>query len=375
MAGDVPKVAGLKPEGGRADKAGCPYNALPDHAFWSRSVAGRPQGEVTPVTHAPFQIERGDRIASAGSCFAQHIARHLAAGGYDYAVTETGYPRMGQRLAAKYNYGTFSARYGNIYTARQLLQLFDRAYGTFVPAEPFWRDGAHWVDPFRPMIQPHGFETEQEAELDRGQHFKAVRALMETLDIFVFTLGLTEAWLCKADGAVLPVCPGCGAGVFDATKYEFKNFDVDDVVADFTAFAAKLRQVNPRARIVLTVSPVPLVATYSGNHVLAATTYSKSVLRVAAERLAREIEACAYFPSFEIITGSFSRGEYFADDLRSVREEGVDHVMRTFFHHFGMTPQATAPAVSSGIRASGPRNMLDAICEEYASLAGAAGDH
>ncbi len=352
---------------GKTD-GGCPYGELPDHAFWSRAVAGPAPGDVDPALSPSFPIAPQDRIASAGSCFAQHIARRLGGAGYNYLVTEPGYPRMGARLAAKYNYGTFSARTGNIYSARQLLQLFDRAYGAFTPSEPFWRSGRHWVDPFRPMIQPLGFESEQEAALDRAQHFKAVRKLMETLDVFIFTFGLTESWQCKADQAVLPVCPGCGVGTFDPAKYEFRNFEVAEVIADFTAFAARLRGVNPRARIVLTVSPVPLVATYSGDHVLSATTYSKSVLRVAAGRLARDLESCAYFPSYEIIAGAFSRGGYYAPDLREIEAAGVDHVMRVFFRQFGLedrAPQAAAtPARSRG------RNLLDSICDEYAGLGG-----
>jgi hypothetical protein len=39
-------------------------------------------------------------------------------------------------------------------------------------------------------------------------------------------------------------------------------------------------------RIVLTVSPVPLVATVTGSHVVPATIYSKSVLRIAAQEIA-----------------------------------------------------------------------------------------
>jgi hypothetical protein len=34
-----------------------------------------------------------------------------------------------------------------------------------------------------------------------------------------------------------------------------------------------------------------------------------------------------------VITGNFNRGAYYADDLREVREEGVEHVMRLFFRH------------------------------------------
>jgi len=100
------------------------------------------------------------------------------------------------------------------------------------------------------------------------------------------------------------------------------------------AFVDRLMRVNPRAKIILTVSPVPLIATYEDRHVLVSTTYSKSVLRVAAEEISQRNPMCAYFPSYEIITGNYTRSEYFDSDLRSVTQEGVDHVMRLFLAHY-----------------------------------------
>ena len=60
----------------------------------------------------------------------------------------------------------------------------------------------------------------------------------------------------------------------------------------------------------------------------------EAVLRVAAETIERSHQDVVYFPSYEIITGSYSRGRYFAEDLRSVTEEGVAHVMRVFMERF-----------------------------------------
>ena len=158
--------------------------------------------------------------------------------------------------------------------------------------------------------------------------------MFESLDVFVFTLGLTECWRSRADGAVFPICPGVEAGVFQEDRYEFYNQPVDEVLADMTSFLDQLGRVNPRARVILTVSPVPLAATASpGVHVLAATTYSKSVLRVAAECLRQRFPHVDYFPSYEIITGQHARGAYYADDLRNVVEAGVSHVMRVFLDH------------------------------------------
>ena len=311
-----------------------PYAALKPYQFWRTAVASVPSHEVDPVGSVPFQIYPADKVASIGSCFAQHISSRLQNAGLKYYVTEAKPPGMDAEEARRRSFEIFSARYGNIYTARQFVQLIDRAFGEFQPNIKVWRrpDG-RFVDPFRPMIEPDGYETEEEVNNSRAQHLTAVRQLFETLDVLVFTLGLTEAWRSKRDGSVIPVAPGVVTGDWDSSAYEFINFSVDEVAKDLEQVLRKMASLNPRAKVILTVSPVPLVATYENRHVLVSTTYSKSVLRVAADMVCRKNSNVLYFPAYEIVSSHFSRGEYFAADLRSVTPSGVNHVMRLFLQH------------------------------------------
>jgi SAM-dependent methyltransferase len=347
-----------------------PYRDLPDHSFWQRGVCDA-GADVDPVVAVPFTIGVGDRVATAGSCFAQHISRHLRKVGFDTLCTEPPHGLLRPQEAVAFNYGLYTARYGNVNTARQLLQLFQRAVGSFVPEERLWADGGRFIDPFRPRIQPRGFACREEFEADQAQHFAAVREAFETLDVLVFTLGLTEAWESTGDGAVFPICPGVAGGRFDAQRHRMHNFDVGEVTDDMLRFIDLLREVNPAARLILTVSPVPLVATaFATEHVLAATTYSKSVLRVACAEIARRRPQVAYMPSFEIITGQYARGRYFAPDLRSVTEEGVGHVMRVFFRHFvdaavlGDAPQAPPPPTPAVAHLQQMGQLADANCDD-----------
>ena len=245
-----------------------PYRDLPETAFWRRAVAGLPEVEVDPVVEAPFVIGRETPIATCGSCFAQHIARVLTQRGYNYLVTE---PAPDEDPDPE-SYGVFPARTGNIYTVRQLLQTFERAYGLFRPVDTAWRreDGA-LVDPFRPQVRKDGFATIEALEADRKRHLAAVRAMFEDCQVFVFTLGLTEAWVSTRDTAVFPLAPGVAGGE-PGPQYAFHNFDVEEMTADLRSFIRRLRVVNPDVRLILTVSPVPLVATYEAAHVLTATT-------------------------------------------------------------------------------------------------------
>ena len=344
-----------------------PYRDLPGSAFWRRAVASLPENEVDPVIEVPFTIGRETPIATCGSCFAQHIARVLTERGYNYLVTE----RSPEDGADAETYGVFPARTGNIYTVRQLLQTFSRAYGLFRPADTAWRreDGA-FVDPFRPQIQAAGFASPEALEADRKRHLAAVRAMFEDCEVFVFTLGLTEAWLSARDGAVFPLAPGVAGGEM-GPDYVFHNMTVEEMTADLREFIRRFRVVNPAVRMILTVSPVPLVATYEPQHVLTATTYSKAALRVVAETVSRSEPDVCYFPSYEIVTGPQARGRYFAADLRSVTDEGVARVMGVFGRHFLAevgTGAARAAAVTELSQADQQRleQLSAVVCDEEA---------
>jgi len=353
-----------------------PYARLPAHCFWRKAISTVEMADVDPVVRGKFRVRRTDRVSTAGSCFAQHIARHLSAAGFNYFVPETLNPFIAPGMARDYNYGTFSARYGNVYTARQMVQMLKRAYGLFKPADDIWpTPEGRFFDPYRPQIQPNGFASEREFHADREQHFLAIRQIVEQSDVLVFTLGLTEAWVNADDGAVYPVCPGTAAGTFDPTKHKFVNFRMTQVLGDMREAMDFVRDRNPRIRFIVTVSPVPLVATAEDRHVLVSTTHSKAILRTVAGELDAQYDDVAYFPSYEIITGNFNHAAYYQPDLREVTAAGVQHVMRLFMKHYAAVEEtasapAPAPKVADAPAASAAQvaELLEAtakvICDE-----------
>jgi len=336
-----------------------PYSGLPDHHFWRRSIASVETHRIDPVVRTRFRIAPSDRIATAGSCFAQHIARRLQTIGDYYLVGEDGAHLPAAERAAR-QYGLFSARYGNIYTAAQLWQLWREAYGEWAPEEGAWagRDGG-WVDPFRPTVET--FAVPEAVAADRVKHLAAVRHLLETCDILVFTLGLTEAWRSLRDGAVYPLAPGVAGGTFDPARYGFVNYAAAETEEDLGRFLVAARQRNPSLRVILTVSPVPLAATFEDRSVLVSTTYSKAALRVAAEAMVRRFDWVDYFPSYEIIAGSPTGGLYYGPDDREVNPLGVAHVMRLFQRHY-MEGDAAPPAAAALTADAATDDVV--ICDE-----------
>jgi hypothetical protein len=308
-----------------------PYDGVAAQQRWSNFSADLAAGRIDPQGSVRFTISQDEAIASAGSCFAARLAERLRLRSRSYLTAEEAPTWMSPEKALAAGYGPFSARYGLVYSTLQLEQLFARAYGTFVPLETAWTRDGRFFDPFRPRTMPDGYATIAELEDDRTQHLAAVRHVFERADVFIFTLGLTEIWRDRRDGAVYPYCPGLIAGDFDPNIHEFHNAGVRENVDALEAFIARLRAVNPNVRVVLSVSPVPLGTTMAPEHIARATTYSKSVLRVAAQELYEAHDYVDYFASYEIVSQSFFGNDPFVGDRRHVDPQVVAEIVDLFF--------------------------------------------
>lgn len=331
-----------------------PYARKGPESFWKQAIATPLFREVAPIPAKRFRLVPQDAIATAGSCFAQNVATFLK---------KRGGVRLLEAEPVAPDQPAFSARYGNIYTARQLVQLALESFGERRPADIVWRrtDG-RFVDALRPTIFAAGFADAAQLLAERRRHLEAVRSMLSICTVFVFTLGLTEAWCSTRDGTVYPLAPGVAADPERPQDFEFRNFTYEEVRDDIRRFVGLIKEANPSARVLLTVSPVPLTATYTDEHVLVATTHSKSILRAVASAAEAEHDNVYYFPAYEIVAGNFSRGRYFEDNLRSITAEGVAHVMRVFEETYELGPGEREGAAAPAALFSGADETT--ICDE-----------
>jgi hypothetical protein len=326
-----------------------PYTGLPADRFWRTGVADLAPKDIAGLWQPKFAITPSTVIATAGSCFAQHFSRALRARGYSWRDFEPSPIGLPDDLAQAYHYGVFSFRTGNIYTPKMLRQWLTWAFDPSAQPSAIWQEGGRYYDPLRPAIEPSGFDSAAELHSARETTFAALRACVAQSDVFVFTMGLTEAWINRDAGFEYALCPGTGAGQFDAQRDGFVNHPYDDLLADLRASVQLMRGVNPQIKLLLTVSPVPLTATASGAHVLMASSQSKSVLRAVAVQACELGDYVDYFPSYEIITHPVFRGAFFAPNMRSVLPKGVDFVMQHFFSDqaraFGAPAAVSVPVI------------------------------
>jgi hypothetical protein len=342
-----------------------PYRLQPEIAFWSRSVARAFDAQNVVRCDEPL-LQLGEKFASAGSCFAANVIQPLEKAGFEYVRTEELSAPL-SLLPENLGYAKFSARYGNIYTARQFRQLIERAAGQFVPMESFWEGPSGIIDPYRPGLR---YPARTKVEFDDLQeaHLAAVKRAFSEANVTIFTLGLTECWESVSDGAVFPTCPGTVAGEFNPDRHRFRNLTVEDVVSDMERAFLIIRTWNNSARFILTVSPVPLVATATNEHVLSATILSKSILRVAAGILA-EGEGVTYFPAYEIVSGPQAPSSFYESDRREVSDQAVAAVMKAFISNCRVRNKVELDATGrirrgSDVPHSLSRDLIMAECDE-----------
>lgn len=342
-----------------------PYSDLNEKAFWRRAVADLGGDSHSSIYEPKWPITRNLKVSTAGSCFAQHIGKRLHNDGFTVLDMEPAPQWLPKPIHSVFGYGIYSARYGNIYTARQMLQLSKEAFGERNSLAEVWEKNGRYYDPLRPTIEPDGFSSPEVVLAHRKFHLEMVRILLIKTELLVFTLGLTEAWIDIATGTVLPTCPGVVAGEFNPTSTAFHQFSFAEILEDLKQLRDLLRH-RGKAKLLLTVSPVPLTATASAQHVMQATVHSKAVLRAAVGEMSLLHDDVDYFPSFEIIANPWRQGSYYEPNFRSVSKHGVDTVMASFMSAHGVThPQPAQTIIAANeTQVVTSDSGTDVICDE-----------
>jgi hypothetical protein len=307
-----------------------PYEGLPSQNFWRSGVADplRRSNKVENVWTPKFEIRSSDRIITVGSCFAQHIGAQL---------DKLGFHRLQYGLSPRHATSemirSFSYPIGNIYTPGMLLQWLEAAtdscpYTHSAHADFVEHDG-RWYDLYRPSIPEGGFLSLNDAVDERQQTIRQIRDSLGDVDLVIFTLGLTEGWEDKR-GFRLASAPILGRPNYDPRLHHFVNYDFETLKSDLFKCIQIFRRFNSNTKFVLTVSPVPLTATFEQRHVLLSSMFSKSLLRVVAEDFYKSDPHVDYFPSYELINLQSYNDHYFDNNLRTVKNDGVRFVMNHF---------------------------------------------
>lgn len=245
-------------------------------------------------------IDQSTKIVAFGSCFAENITRWLASQDFNVLTSKDG--ENSDAYVVEFGEGmvnTFAIR-----------QQFEWAFEGTTPAAELWHDY---------KANEFGYdESIRQKTLD----------LFNSADVFIITLGLAEIWYDKVtQEAFWRAVP---ADKYDPERHQFRVATVAENKANLNRIVELIRKNRPDAKIIFTVSPIPLVATFRPVSCLSANSVSKAVMRASVDEFLREVEDdnVYYWPSYEIVMDGFS--DRWVDDRRHVKEEILDYIMTMF---------------------------------------------
>jgi hypothetical protein len=337
-SGQLGALSPLEPTSGRRSWANHRWhqervNVLPNAMYEYVNVRRCFRRYVLPG-HAPEKppLTPGDRVVTLGSCFAGELRRAL----------ET----------ARFAAGSFWIPSGlnNTFAIRDFLSWCVVGDTT----ETGWR-----------------YERSDDGRIHEwtpAEERAAYARHLGSAGCFVFTFGLAEVWKDAETGKTF--WRGVPEAIFDAKRHVFELSTVAENAANIRAIIDLVRTVNQQAPIVLTLSPVPLQATFRDISCVTADCVSKAVLRVALDEVMRgKLPAVYYWPSFELVRsiGAVLPWSAYGDpDARHANRFLVQSILDAFVDAFYGAEAARVfhdRLAQAGQRVRQPRRFRTAISE------------
>ena len=243
-------------------------------------------------------VNKTTRFFTMGSCFARNLASSLNSSGYVSHHMEI----------SEYINTTFANK-------------------VFVD----WLSGAEIDGAIRDRIVellPPGWSKENTLEVIRNS------------DVFILTLGVAAAFFDKTTGGFVLPRPSALNSRALAEKYRFRTASVQENVDNVLYLIKFIRSISPDIKVVVTVSPVPLLASFEYESAVQADCLSKSTMRLVAHEVVNNsnLSNVVYWPSFEVFrwAGSNASNYFAADDGAAwhVSEEKVAGTVRAFVEMF-----------------------------------------
>ena len=188
-----------------------------------------------------------------------------------------------------------------------------------------------WYDPH---TNPTLSFVDLEETLQRRAVMQAVTKRITDCRGVIVTLGLAEVWRDAKANVFVNRTPIPSLFKSDPDRYEFQLSNFVENWANLEAtYELLTRYGHPDFHIIVTVSPVPLMNTFSTMDIVVANAWAKSLLRAVAQEWAMAHPNVDYFPSYEIVQNS-DHAAVWEKDLRHVTGPAVQHIIKLFLRKY-----------------------------------------
>lgn len=280
---------------------------------------------ASPESKPSFEFSQDTPIFAVGSCFAANVSRSLRSASFNVINNKVEIPE-GLELEGS-----------NIFRKYTLPSIVNEIRWALDPESPFPEDSLIEIDDNKWRdLQINGvvLTGERESVLEFRRRYTEQFSKVKDAEVFVVTLGYVETWYDHEYGiylnstATMPICrkhPG---------RFTFEVLDYQQILDGLNELRELLKKFcNKNIRILVTVSPVPLLSTFRNCDVIVANSYSKSVQRAAVEVFSQHDDV-DYFPSYETVVVSEPGHVWGKADFRHVSADAVDHIMSNVLRNY-----------------------------------------
>ncbi len=114
-----------------------------------------------------------------------------------------------------------------------------------------------------------------------------------------------------------------------ASVFEKKMVQPEQVLQLYSGLIEKLQVLNPKLRIIFTVSPVKYL-----KDGLMENNLSKAILTLSVHQLIQKFSNCFYFPAYELVTDDLRDYRFYKKDMAHPNEQAIEYVWQKFSECF-----------------------------------------
>jgi hypothetical protein len=171
-----------------------------------------------------------------------------------------------------------------------------------------------------------------------------VRRSFEEGEVFVITLGLSEIWFDRIEEE--PMWRTIPSHLYEPDRHVCRPATVAETLAALYELDRLAERFLAGKRFIVTLSPIPLVATFRDQSPVTANQSSKAILRAALDEFLDDSKIARksryhYFPSYELVLHMFEHP--FLPDNRHIRPEVAGAVLDIFSDLYTDLPIETPP--------------------------------
>jgi hypothetical protein len=246
---------------------------------------------------SPDAITLDDRVLTLGSCFAVNIGSKLE----DYKFKANTNP------------------FGTLFNPVSIFKLVNQAAlkGIIESMGIVENQGVfHHYD----LHSEHSNTSKQKLLEHANRQMKKLGEQLSDTSVLIYTFGTAIVYELLETGEIVANCHKVPAREFNR-----RFLGIEEIVHAFKINYDLVKSINKNVRFILTVSPVRhQKESFEQNNV------SKSILRIACEKIRTEFEHVDYFPAFEIMMDELRDYRFYAEDMLHPNQVAIDHIWHKF---------------------------------------------